>query len=364
MIDPSMPADLVTAAPSGPDLDRVNAAVRAQLLRAAVTLHDDDVIAERYRLLGRVGRGSTATVWRARDERDGSIVALKLLRSRDLFAGTGVQRMFREAKLAGSLDHTNIVRVLDCGEYGDKAYVAMELVEGRSLAEVIAKDGPMPWPKARAVFLQIADALAAAHGKGVVHRDLKPANILVTDGPEGPVCKVIDFGLARPTGVDPSTGRLTGTGLVFGTPRYMSPEHVRGETLDARADVYALGCLMYEVLTGVPAVSADTIAQVLLEHLYRHPRAFAEVAPSVEVPPGAEALVRRATRKAPELRFVDMAAVRDAVLAVDRAELIDVPDEALEPSPMPTRRNALPTRMIFGLALVGVGTIAAWQVLT
>ena len=320
----------VAPPPQGPDIDRMRAAVRAQLFRAKQSLHDDDVIAERYRLERRIGSGSMATVWRAHDELEDRVVALKLLRSRDVFAGTGVERMLREAKLAGGLDHPNIVRVFDCGQYGDGcAYVAMALVEGRSLADYLAEQGPLPWARARAVLLQVADALAAAHASGVMHRDLKPANILLTESGDELHCTVIDFGLARPIGVDPNTGKLTGTGLVFGTPRYMSPEHVRAEPLDARADVYALGCLAYEMLTGHAAVSAETIADVLLDHLYRHPPGFAEVAPGLAIPDGVEAIVFRATRKDPGLRFPDMTALRTAVLALDRDEHTVVPEEVL-----------------------------------
>ncbi|HWB76891.1 MAG TPA: serine/threonine-protein kinase, partial [Nannocystaceae bacterium] len=203
----------VSHAPAGPEIDRMRASVAAQLFRRPPSMHDDDVIAERYRMEKRIGQGSMATVWRARDEREGTTVALKLLRSRDVCRGTGIARMLREARLAAAIDHPNVVRVLDCGQYGNGgAYVAMELIHGESLAALLKREGALPWPRARALLLQIADALASAHAVGVMHRDLKPANIIVAGPREAPVCKVIDFGLARPLGVDPDTGKLTGTG--------------------------------------------------------------------------------------------------------------------------------------------------------
>jgi serine/threonine-protein kinase len=350
--------------PDGPDIQRLRAAISAQLFTRSPTVNDDDVVDGRYRLLENIGRGSMATVWRARDEHDGSEVAIKLLRSRDLFAGSAVARMLREAELAGSIVHPHVVRVLGHGPHqGGGAYVVMELVDGESLAAVLEREGALPWPRARDVLLQIADALAAAHARGVVHRDLKPANVIVTRAAEGLQCKVIDFGLARPIGVDPSTGKLTGTGLVFGTPRYMSPEQVRATEIDGRADVYAFGCLAYEVVTGVPAASAAMIGDVLIEHLSRHPRRFAEVAPGIAVPAGVEAIVRRATRKDRELRFASMCDLHAALLAVDDGHVIEVPEESLAELAPPDPPKSHRRLWVVSLVLAAGALFGAYSVI-
>jgi serine/threonine-protein kinase len=352
-----------TEPPEGPEIERMRAAVKAQLFKRPPSLHDDDVVAERYRVGPRIGSGNMASVHRAHDLRDDAVVALKLLRSRDVLGGTGLARMRREAALLAKLDHPNLVRVLDSGEYKNGAYVAMELIEGEPLAKLMQREGAIPWPRARELLLQIADGLASAHAAGVMHRDLKPANILVGGRKDAPTCKVIDFGLARPLGVDPDTGKLTGTGLVFGTPRYMSPEQVRGIDVDMRADVYAFGCLAYELLTGVPAMRADAVGEVLVQHLSEHPLPFAEVAQGLDLPAGVEALVRKATRKDRTLRFAAMDEVRAALLAIDRGDVVEVPDEDLQPLSQPSRAQSRGRVLAAMLALVGAAAATTWAVL-
>jgi eukaryotic-like serine/threonine-protein kinase len=316
--------------PELPEVHDIVAKVTARVLGEAQRAVAQTRIAERYSLIEPLGSGSMARVWRAFDEPTGAEVAIKILKSRDLCEGTGVERMLREARLTQKIHDRHIVRVLDVGRHHDGAYLVMELVEGRSLADVLRTDAPVPWARARDMLSQIARGLATAHAVGVLHRDLKPANVLVSGTDTQPHCTVIDFGLARPLGIDPDTGKLTRTGLVFGTPLYISPEQLQAERVDARADVYALGCIAYEMLAGQTLIRSGDGGDALLEHLYVHPQPFAVVAPSLDIPPGAESLVLRATRKDPSLRFADMDAFARALATVDRGERVSVPPEELE----------------------------------
>lgn len=191
-------------------------------------------------------------------------VALKVIRSelgRDPHAS---QRFLREARTLTCITHPNIVEVLDYGETEDGGlYLVMELLRGNTLDALLAHEGTFSVERAANITMQLCDALSAAHAQGIVHRDLKPANIVVLAGPDDHI-KVVDFGLAKQiTGGD----ELTYTGALLGTPLYMSPEAARGDTLDQRSDLYALGCVLHEMLTGAPPFTGDCNALVLTRQL-------------------------------------------------------------------------------------------------
>jgi eukaryotic-like serine/threonine-protein kinase len=283
------------------------------------------LIAGRYELLAVIGKGSMGEVHRARDIKSGTIVAVKLLRG-CASVPTAAERFRREAELICRLQHANIVSILEYGDLSDgRKYIVMDLIEGTSLRTQLAKDNEVSTECACEIVRQVADALASAHQLGVVHRDLSPGNILLTQRETGLHCTVIDFGLAKC--IDAAGEKLTATGDVLGTPRYMSPEQATGDKAGPASDVYALGCIAYEMLTGVPVVRGRTIAEVLDQQRHEVPAAFAAVAPHRAVPAAIEAVVLRALRKTPSERWPDMASFRDALVHARAASVAPTPEK-------------------------------------
>jgi hypothetical protein len=268
-------------------------------------------------------------------------VALKLMSSRATDRSLRA-RMERELRLARDLRHPNIVRVDELLELGDHHCLVMELVPGRTLKQRIASDGPVPFEEAGAILAGLASALAAVHAGGIVHRDLKPQNVIVT--PEG-VVKLLDFGLAK----TPDSTGLTATGTILGTPDYMAPEQVDGATASERSDLYALGVIGYELVTGRPPFTGDSPLAVALQHVRsRVPDPALERA---DVPPRLARLIARLTEPMPSARPESAAAVL--------AEL-----EALRQDPSgglaePTRRWR-PARAVTAAAILVAGAGASW----
>jgi len=263
----------------------------------------------KYRVVGTIGKGAMGEVYKAKDPLLNRFVAIKTI-APALAADPSFRRRFeREAQSAAQLAHANIVTVFDFGEEDGLAYMAMELLEGRDLKEVIrARD--LRLADKLAVMDQICDGLAFAHSKGVVHRDLKPSNIHVQ--PNGQV-KILDFGLALLGASD-----MTKTGTVMGTPHYMSPEQVRGQRADARSDVFSLGAVFYELLSRHRPFDADSVHGVLFQILEQEPEPIRKWAP--EVPPALVGVVERALAKDPAARYADgaemaraLAEARDAI---------------------------------------------------
>lgn len=255
------------------------------------------VLAGRYVLEQRLGSGGTGVVWRARDRWLGRTVAIKRL---DVGAARGAEvreRLRVEAAAAAGLQHPHTVTVYDLRSDEDGDYLLMELVEGGTLDDVFAH-GPVRPGTAAALGAQIGGALGAAHASGIVHRDVKPANVLVT--PEGMV-KVADFGIARALGE--STSGLTGPGQVVGTARYLAPEQLRDEPVDARADVYALGLVLHQLLTGHLPFGEGTAVEVAMRRLTATLPRASEL--RADVPPGLDEALARATRSEPAERFDD-----------------------------------------------------------
>lgn len=227
------------------------------------------IIQDRYELRFRLGSGGMGAVWVAW-HRDLRIqVALKLLQRQAAVDPEFRARFFREARAVAQVRHPNIVQIYDVGETDDgRPYIVMEYVEGRTLSSMIGTV-EMTWPRARGLLLQIADAMQYSHEQGIIHRDLKPENILISERNGRYTCKLIDFGLAKFQELDAHTQQLTRAGSVFGTPQYMSPEQIRGETVDKRADIYALGCVSFECVTGQQAFTGETLNELLSKHLFR-----------------------------------------------------------------------------------------------
>src|SRR4051794_7303352 len=269
------------------------------------------VLGERYEIGGVLGRGGMAEGHRGRDLRLGREVAVKVLRS-DLARDPSFQVRFpREAQAAASLNHPAIVGVYDPGEdrpaSGATPYIVMEYVEGQTLRDVLRRDGVLSPERAMSLAADICGALDFSHRNGIVHRDVKPGNVMIT--PQGSV-KVMDFGIAR--AVSDSAATMTSTAAVIGTAQYLSPEQARGEGVDARSDVYSLGCLLYELVTGAPPFTGDSPVSVAYQHVREDPRLPSSI--NRQIPPELDAILLKAMSKNPANRYQSAADMRNDLL--------------------------------------------------
>ncbi len=253
-----------------------------------------EAIGSRYRLTSEIGRGGMATVYLAEDTGSGSLVAVKVLR-RELTVILGSTRFHREIEILTRLRHPNIVPVLDSREAGSRLYYVMPYVSGDSLRARLLAEGPLRLPDVVAIARDVAAAVDSAHQNGVLHRDIKPANVLLETG-KAMVC---DFGVARAVEVA-SGDSFSSSGLAIGTPAYMSPEQATGGEVDARSDIYGLGCVVYEMLTGEPPFTGASAQAILARQVAEPPRSLATVRP--DVPPSVERALLLALEKDPGRR--------------------------------------------------------------
>src|SRR5213075_833492 len=237
--------------------------------------------------------GGMADVYLAEDQELGRRVALKLLDDRHASDEQFVERFRREAQSAAGLNHPNIVSIFDRGRAEGTYYIAMEYLDGRTLKELLVRNGPTPIPIAIDYARQILGALAFAHRNGIVHRDIKPHNIVV--GPDGRL-KVTDFGIARS-----GPSQMTEAGSIIGTSQYLSPEQARGAPVDQRSDLYSVGVVLYELLTGTVPFSGSTPLEIAMKHLSEIPRPPSRRRP--DVPPDLDRVVLRALAKNPDERY-------------------------------------------------------------
>ncbi len=260
-------------------------------------------------------RGSVSTLYRARETRTGAPVALKVMRPQFATARGALRRFQQEAETLQRLRHPHIVDVLEHGALPDgRPFIAMEWLEGRDLAAELAARGSFSAPEALELLEQVGSALRAAHGAGVVHRDLKAQNVMVLPGGTGPLVKLVDFGVAKLLAPEEPGTALTSTGLVLGTPLSMAPEQIRGETPDARTDLYGLGVLLYQLVTGQPPFQGTTQVELEEQHLHAPAPRASERAP---VPAALDAVVGRCLEKRREDRYPSVdAALEDLRRAV------------------------------------------------
>src|SRR4051812_40138411 len=266
------------------------------------------VLSERYRIQRKVGEGGMGTVYQAEHALIGKKIALKVLFPELTRRADLVARFLQEAKSASRIGHENVIDISDFGQSPEgMVYIAMELLEGHDLAHVIKSEGPMAWPRARPILMQIAKALRAAHEHGIIHRDMKPENVYLIQREGRPdFVKVLDFGIAKVVTPDGDGPRLTQTGMVFGTPEYMSPEQAQGQTPDHRVDIYAVGCLMYHMLTGDVPFRAESFMGILTKHLLEPVVAPRTKRPDLEIAEQVEAVCMRALEKDRDKRWQDM----------------------------------------------------------
>ncbi|MFO0759326.1 MAG: serine/threonine-protein kinase [Byssovorax sp.] len=276
------------------------------------------VIADRYRLIEPIGRGGMGIVYKVAHTRIGKLLAMKLLAGELSQSPEVVRRFKREALTVSRLQSPSTVQVFDFGVADGLSYLVMELVQGESLGRILQREGPISATRVGKIVVQICSSLAEAHAKGIVHRDIKPDNVMIVAGADGSdVAKVLDFGLAKLREAE-GLGEVTSHGTVLGTPHYMAPEQIRGESVDARADVYALGALMYRALTGVHIFAGPPMA-VLSRHLNEAPIPPHQRAPELNIPVGLSRLVMRALRKRPEDRFSRVEEMRAELVEEMRA---------------------------------------------
>jgi uncharacterized tellurite resistance protein B-like protein len=278
------------------------------------------LLADRYRITGVLGDGGMGAVYLAEHVTLGKLVAIKVLKPELTNDAHLVERFFREARATAAVEHENIVDILDFGQTPDYAYFAMEALDGCELASIVGRGRSIGWARAKPIIVQIARALAAAHRAGIVHRDMKPGNVfLISRHGTADFVKVLDFGIAK---IDDGV-QLTQVGMVFGTASYMAPEQATGGSLDGRADIYAVGCMVFEMLTGVVPFPGDNFMMVLRQHVTERAPRLRDIAPGVDVPAhvidGLEAIVAKALGKFPDERFADMTELEAAVLQLDGA---------------------------------------------
>ncbi|MBX7196908.1 MAG: serine/threonine protein kinase, partial [Sandaracinaceae bacterium] len=259
------------------------------------------LLGDRYRLGAVIARGGMGAVYEGVDERLGRPVAVKVLRAELSSEEEAAKRFEREALLVARLAHPNVAQVLDFGRSAEGAYLVMERVPGTTLSKVLEKEKRVSSQRAAEIGRQALEALASAHAAGVVHRDIKPGNVMVfsSGASGGEIVKLLDFGIARMMETQAYT-RLTGTGAIVGTPAYMAPEQARGESVDARTDIYGMGVLLYCLVSGKKPFTGDVVA-MLEGVLYGEAPSLHTLVP--DALPGLVAIVERAMRKDPARRF-------------------------------------------------------------
>ncbi len=260
------------------------------------------IIEGRYKILELLGEGGVGQVYKARQLATGRVVAVKMLH-RNILDETARLRFHQEARVASAINHPNTAAIYDFGENDSgELYLAMEYIDGENLSARIKRLGQLPPEEVVDIFLQISDALSEAHEKGIVHRDLKPGNIMLTQTKKrANIVKILDFGIAKQA--NQMEQSLTKTGEVFGTPLYMSPEQCNGEELTAAADIYSIGCMMFEALLGTPPhVGANLISTMTL-HCQEPTKTFAQTRPDLEIPLALESITLKCLNKNPDERF-------------------------------------------------------------
>ena len=349
------------------------------LLAASQTMQIGQRI-NHYQIVSQIGEGGMGQVWLAEDKTLGRQVAIKLLPAEFTGDADRLRRFEQEARAASALNHPNIVTVHEIGKVDGLHFLVTEFVKGRTLRQALA-DGPMPISQVLEIAEQIAEALAAAHGAGIIHRDIKPENVMLRrDG----YVKVLDFGLAKltaPIGADPdSLSRMdtlraanTTPGMILGTPRYMSPEQARGLGVDSRTDLFSMGVVLYELLTGKPPFTGETLSDLIASILMTTPAPLSETAP--KTPPELQTIVGKLLEKTPEQRYqsaedllVDLQDCKTDLQVsarMERRQLIQSQQTAILPTTNPPRPVwKHPKVWLASLALFSLFGVGGWWLTT
>ena len=252
------------------------------------------LLGNRYEIIEKIGNGGMATVYKAKCHVLNRYVAVKILRDEFTTDEEFIKRFAAEAQSAASLTHPNIVSIYDVGNEGNLYYIVMELIKGKTLKEIINESGPLPWKWSVNIAIQIASALETAHRNRIIHRDIKPHNIIIT---EDGIAKVTDFGIAKAV----SNSTITAFGTTIGSVHYFSPEHARGGYTDAKSDLYSLGVVMYEMLTGTVPFDADTPVSIALKHMQETPKEPREL--NEDIPIAVNNIIMKAMKKDTNARY-------------------------------------------------------------
>ncbi|HEY9786079.1 MAG TPA: protein kinase [Candidatus Obscuribacterales bacterium] len=329
--------------------------------KQTVPFEAGDPIVGPYTYISTLGAGGMGIVYKAKHTLLDKVVAIKMLQS-DGLTGQALARFQREARVTSKLRHPNIITVHDLGatERG-QPYLVMDFLEGVTLDRYIAKEGGLPVERMIFIMHQICDALELAHKNGIVHRDLKPANVMLTETDSGAVhVHLLDFGIAKMLGMDAnSDSKLTKTGNIFGTPAYMSPEQCRGQPVDARSDIYSLGCMMYEMLTGVTPHVANSAVDMMVKHLSEQPPTLKEASFGRQFSPALERIVSQALKKDPNERYQTISELKSSLLSIEEDS---VAQDQKSQDPQRTIKEHLSKPLTIGvLSAILLVSIVAWS---
>lgn len=325
--------------------------------------------ADRYIIESVLGLGGMSVVYKAKHKLMDRTVAIKMMHNVLKQDVTALERFKLEAQAASSLSHQNVITVYDFGVTPDgEPFFVMDCLEGESLKDLIERKGRIAYDRALSIFKQICEGLEAAHKRGIVHRDLKPANVIVTKQDDGSEhVRLVDFGIAKMLKQDGrQQQQLTKTGEVFGSPIYMSPEQCLGKDIDARSDIYALGCLMYETLSGEPPFLGNGFLETMNMHVGDKAKPLTEVVPDANLPTELVEVINRCMEKDPAARYQNVGEVRDTLVYITTALLgssrthISSISAARPPVAQPAKKVPVATIVatVFGLAFVGVISFA------
>ncbi len=326
------------------------------------------LLADRYLILGLLGSGAMGTVYKARHKSLNREMALKILRQEAAQDDMSRMRFEFEARATSCLSHSNLISVTDFGFTDDhRPFLVMDYIEGQSLDALLKQSKRLPDERILHIILQVCSGLAHAHDKGFVHRDLKPSNILLTHDEDGAIdfVKIVDFGLVKPIGTD---SNLTHSGQIFGTPLYMSPEQCEGKKLDGRSDIYAIGCLLYRIVSENLPFSGETLLRTIVMHLKDKPPAIAEEKLTTPFLQALVPIIFKAMEKDPDARFQSALDLRNEIQTAAANHLttkIIVPEPITDtPIFVETSAPAIPRKVILGAVGCFVSMVAAVSIMT
>ncbi|HEY9791103.1 MAG TPA: serine/threonine-protein kinase, partial [Candidatus Obscuribacterales bacterium] len=313
-------------------------------------------LGERYEVLSLLGRGGMGAVYKVKDKTLDQTFAIKILNPQLVEDASSVKRFEQEAKAASNLTHVNLAAVYDYGVgKSGSPYIVMDYLDGENLADILTRQGYLDVPRALDIFIQTVEAIAHAHSKGVIHRDIKPSNIIVEkrDG-DTELVKLVDFGIAKVLPSASRTAQMTQTGDIFGSPNYMSPEQCLGNRLDARSDIYEMGCLMYETLTGISPFAAENPIKAILRHVNEDAVPISDLKQEFNVPPQLERVILHCLQREPAGRYQTAVELLKDLNAVRDGKQISIKSLS---SKKPVKKASFASR--FGPAMGAVGVTVA-----